>query len=316
MVLVMVLAAGCKAKSPTPTSGSGAPAVTGSGSAAVTGSGSGSGSAVGSAAQVGEAPPPTCDLAGKYRVRFTWNGTKGYWLRFTVGGTPPAVTLDVEPHMLSLGPKVDAKLDLDACTIAMVGGNKAAERQVHLTVDPRTHLVTGKLVRPAEKDASRETPVAGVHDVPGAKHAVVPAACFEPGIYAIDIDKTAKWNNTAEGDDRSCKETPDMFDPIHIRVEHLAGEVTIDTVEAKPPYRELVLIDETVTFGKACDVALETFPESVQLQAQLTFAPGGKVTGIGKRAEYQFVEDGDAGENIWSCETKDIPLTIKRIATP
>lgn len=302
MALVMVLAVGCKGKSAAPAAGS---AAAGSGSAIAVGSGS--------ADKVGEAPAAKCDLAGKYRVRFSWNGTDGYWLRFSVGGTPPVVTLDGEPHMLKLGKQVDAKLDTTACKIAMTSG-KGSEL-IELEVNPTTHLVTGTLVRPGEKDPQYgKTPIAGAHDVPGA--AAQPAPCFEPGVYEITLDKKAKWKNVDADDSRSCKETPTMFDPIYVRLEILGGEVTLDTVDAKPPYREVSLVDETVQVGKACDVAFKTLPEGVQLETQLTFAPGGKVSGVGKRAEYQFVEDGDEGENLWSCEAKDIPLTIKRVATP
>jgi hypothetical protein len=312
MALVIVLVAGCKGQDKAPATGSGS-AAAGSGSAVAVATGSGSAGSGSAAAPVGEDPPPACDLAGKYRVRFTWNGTDGYWLRFSVGGTPAAVTLDAEPHMLGLKKKVDAKLDTTACTIAMTH-----KYPINLKVDPATHLVEGELVRPGEKDPKyAKTPIRGVHDVPGSAPTMIakPEACLEPGVYEIAIDKKHKWKNTDDTDDRSCKETADMFGTIRVRLEMLGGEVTLDTVEEKAPYREVALVDEVVGV-KGCEVTFSTTPEGIQLDTKLTFAPGGKVSGVATRAEYQFVEDGDAGENIWSCETKDMPLTIKRIATP
>jgi hypothetical protein len=49
------------------------------------------------------------------------------------------------------------------------------------------------------------------------------------------------------------------------------------------------------------------------VDAALTFA-GDTITGTAPTATYQFMEDGEAGENLWGCTAKQPQLSGKRIA--
>lgn len=295
-VLVCVLAlAGCGKKSEQTAASAGSGSA-GSGSDM---SGSGSASAAGSGAAA-------CDLAGAYRVRYASNGKEGWWFRFTVTGDK--ATLDEEASVLALEPgPLDLKLDTAKCTLTLGMKSRAVEdATMVLTLDPKTHAVTGTFDRKkATDDKEKSTKVAGVHD--GTTPPKGPA-CVTRGIYKIEIAKAAKWKNSDASDDRPCE---DPWIAVNFLAEPFGDTVAVSLREFDAPYKEQ-WGDDKVTKTGECTADVDLQGEGFKLTAKLTFAAD-KITGTASLADQQIVEDGDEGENIWNCLAKDAPLEITRI---
>ncbi len=294
--------AGCgkKKEAPAVDPGSGS---AGSGSSVAVGSGSGSGSA-------GPVAPaaPVCDVAGAYRVRYTSNGKEAWWFRFTVAGDK--ATLDEPASVLALDPgPLDLKVDTAACTVTLgIKSSAVQEATMALTLDPKTHAVTGTLVRKkAIKDDEKSTKVAGVHD--GTTPPKGPA-CITRGVYKVSVAASAKWKNPAEGDDRPCQ---DPWLDEYFLVEPFGDTVAVSLRDSSAPFHER-WGDDKVTKIDDCNVQAELQGEGFTLNAKLTFAAD-KITGVASLVDQQIVEDGDGGENIWNCATKDAPLEFARVDT-
>ncbi len=294
--------AGCgkKKEAPAVDPGSGS---AGSGSSVAVGSGSGSGSA-------GPVAPaaPVCDVAGAYRVRYTSNGKEAWWFRFTIAGDK--ATLDEPASVLALDPgPLDLKVDTAACTVTLgIKSSAVQEATMALTLDPKTHAVTGTLVRKkAIKDDEKSTKVAGVHD--GTTPPKGPA-CITRGVYKVSVAASAKWKNPAEGDDRPCQ---DPWLDEYFLVEPFGDTVAVSLRDSSAPFHER-WGDDKVTKIDDCNVQAELQGEGFTLDAKLTFAAD-KITGVASLVDQQIVEDGDGGENIWNCATKDAPLEFARVDT-
>jgi hypothetical protein len=267
----------------------------------------GSGSAGSSAAGSGSAAraAATCDLAGGYRLRFTSNGSSGWWFRFTVTGDK--ATLDEGAAVLALDPgPLDLKLDTATCSLVLGAKSSAVgDATMTLAVDPKTHAVTGTLVRTkAINEKEKSTTVAGVHD--GA--AVKGPACVTAGIYKLGVDPKATWKNKVPDDDRDCK---DRWIDTYVRVEPYGDTVAISNRGYDPPHGEHSGSDK-VTKIDECNANLELSGEGYELAAKVTFAAD-KITATASSASVQVIEDGDDGENIWDCEAKDAPLVFTRV---
>jgi hypothetical protein len=152
--------------------------------------------------------------------------------------------------------------------------------------------------------------VHGVRDVPPKP---VPA-CLHPGIYELGATDKAKWKLT-EGTPRfglKCQDMAELIVRRHVRVEQLGGDITVDEVSGDT-YEQ--------SFGRGvvkrtgeCTITLSMEVQDFKYQdAALTFA-GDTITGTAPAATYQFMEDGEAGENLWGCTAKQPALTGKRIA--
>ncbi len=307
--MTLLVAAGCKKATPPAGAGSGS-AVTG---AAATGSatvGSGSGSA-GSAA-------PACDLAGTYRVRYQADGTDGYWLRFKVDGTPAKAVLDSPAQLLKLAPgPIDTAADLASCTLTLTANNaQVGDLKIVLAVDPKTAAVKGELTRTnIKQNSDSPSRLTGVRErTPGPIAAA--DACIAPGVYTLALDRKHAWKNTDAEDTRPCKNVvQDNVRPVTLRVEWLGDILTIDTVTDSAPWTELTYASEDVTRGAACDVELTLNYDAIEIETKLHFASG-TFTGTATHAKAQVVEENGESESIWDCETSNLPLTARRIASP
>lgn len=288
--------AGCGKKKEAPTVDPGS-----AGSSVAVGSGSGSGSAAPAAPAA-----PVCDVAGAYRVRYTSNGQAGWWFRFTVAGDK--ATLDEGAEVLALDPgPLDLKVDTAACTLTLgMKSSAVQEATMALTLDPKTHAVTGTLVRTkAIKDDEKSTKVAGVHDGTTPPKG---AACITRGVYKVSVAASAKWKNPAEGDDRPCA---DPWIDEYFLVEPFGDTVAVSLRDSTAPYGER-WGDDKITKIDDCTVQAELQGEGFTLHAKLTFAAD-KITGVASLVDQQIVEDGDGGENIWNCASKDAPLEFERV---
>ncbi len=275
-----------------------------------TGSASGSAPAAGSAdsgSTAGSAAPaaPACDLAGGYRLRFTSNGSKGWWFRFTVTGDK--ATLDEPAEVLALAPgPLDVKLDTAACSLLVSAKSSAVgDATLALAVDPTTHAVTGTLARTkAIDEKEKSTTVTGVHD--GA--AVKGPACVASGIYKLGVDPKAKWKNKEADDDRDCE---DRWIDVFVRVEPYGDSVAITNRNYDPPYGENHGNDKVMKIDE-CSADLELSGEIYDLVGKVAFAAD-NVSGTARAVTVKVIEDGDAGENIWDCVALDAALVFTRV---
>ncbi len=62
-----------------------------------------------------------------------------------------------------------------------------------------------------------------------------------------------------------------------------------------------------------CEIQLHLAVQDYEVTANLTFA-GDKITGTAPDAHYQVFEDGTAGENLWGCKAKNVPIIGTRVA--
>jgi len=277
------------------------------------GSGSaGSGSAGSGVATLGSAAPVVdagvaCDLAGSYRLRFHSNGADGWWLRFKIADDKAELTAK---DVMSLFPQGPLRLSRDGCKATITASNEhSGDTKLVFTLDPATNAITGELSRTKGgdvKNGPETVPIAGRRDV--APLAV--PACIKPGVYELAING-AKWK-LAEGESRfgTCA---DMASTAHARVsiELLGDQLFVDEVSGEDNEQsfqrgKLTKINEC-EYGLALEVTDFSFDGTIKFAAD-------KITGTAKTARYQVFEDGDAGENLWACKTKNAPLAGKRIA--
>lgn len=296
-IVVGLALAGCGKKDNASSSGSAGSGSAGSGSAVA-------GSAAGSA-NAGSAAAPTCDLAGRYRLRFSSNGSTGWWFRFTVAGDK--ATLDEAAGVIAMEPG-PLELKTDPATCSLVLGMKSSavgDATMTLAVDPKTHAVTGTFVRSkAIDDKEKSTTVAGVHDGAAAKG----PACVPAGIYKLGVDPKAAWKNKEPDDDRDCT---DRWIDVFVQVEPYGDTVAITNRDFDPPHGERYGSDKLTKLDE-CTANLELSGEGYELAAKLTFATD-KITATASSVSVQVVEDGDDGENIWDCVAKDAPLVFTRV---
>lgn len=286
-VLMVVAVLGCKKNEPAPPPPQPAPAP-----------------------QVAPAPPP-CDLTGSYRVRFESNGAPGWWFPFAIGGGKAQLTRRVAMFTLEPGP-----LDFtgDGCT----GHIKAHSENAGLvaldfTLDPKANTLTGTLTREKGADdtgSPAKQDIQGRRDVGGLGG----PACLHAGVFKLEAGK-AKWKLT-EGHPRfglGCAGESGGATTRLVRIQPFGDEIVIDeTIEDDRGYGQSFERGEVKRLGD-CDLELHLEVQDYDFTAKLTLA-GDKLTGVAPEAHYQFFEDGEAGENLWGCKAKDVPITGTRVA--
>ncbi len=291
ILLLAVLAIGCSKAKETPAAGSGSAPTT-----KTVGSGSGPAAAPVAA---------TCDLAGSYRMRFRSNGADGWWLRVKIAGDKAElVTPDV---MNVLSPPL--ALAADGCKATITSKNDhSGDAKLVFTLDAKTNVVTGELSRTkgGEKQEADTVPVAGRRDV----GPIAAPACIKPGVYEIAIGQ-AKWK-LSEGKPSmgGCKDFSDSA-KANIRVEPLGDELFVDEVQGDN--HEQSFARAKLTRKTECEFDLEYAVQDWSFKGTVKF-DGDKLGGVAKESRYQVFEDGEAGENLWACNTKDAPIEGKRIA--
>jgi hypothetical protein len=299
LIVLALVACDSKKKPEGGATGSGS-AGSGSGSASATGSATGSGSAAGSAA--------ACDLTGNYRLRFFSNGAEGWWLRLAVAGK------DVKPagatNMLGLDEKgrLDAQFDDKACRLTLTKKTDQAG-DLKIVLDVAGDKVTGTVSRTKNASEGKDTsPITGLRETAPPKY----PPCIKPGVYTLNVENVKKWKT--DGDPRfgaSCKSNAGTVEPF-IRVELLGDTLLIDEASSGDAHEQ--------SFGRAtvkregeCDATIAIEVQDFKLAtAKITFA-GDKITGKTTDFTYEVFEDGEAGENQWSCTTKQGDVVGKRV---
>ncbi|HUJ60604.1 MAG TPA: hypothetical protein VLX92_19015 [Kofleriaceae bacterium] len=252
--------------------------------------------------------PAPCDFSGSYRIRFASNGSDGWWLRWKIAGGKAEVTAKDVMDVFPQGPVAFAA---DGCTGTISAHtDHSGDTRLVFTLDPASNAIAGKLSRTlgggSGADNGPETvPVAGRRDV-----GPLGPACVKPGVYQLGFAK-AKWK-LEEGHPRalSCKDMNEVA-ATRVRIEPLGDQLFVDEVSGDANEQGFGRGKATRTGDCAYDVVYEI--ETFKLDGSLVFA-GDAVTGRAKQMHYTFIEDGTAGENEWTCATRDAELAIKRIA--
>jgi hypothetical protein len=165
---------------------------------------------------------PGCDLAGHYRLRYDAGVGQKLWLRFQVDKPVRTATL-TKPISFKMAPGKDAlTIDPDpaSCKLDVIAHAEGGDLLASLTLDPKTHAVTGTLrVSGQRKGVSIE----GVRDVGGLPS---PQACVQPGIYELVVPAEQAWKPDVE--DRSC-EAAGLRIPF--LVEFIGDKLVIDQLE-------------------------------------------------------------------------------------
>jgi hypothetical protein len=272
-----------------------------------TGSGTGvaSGSAVTQVADAAAAAA-TCDLAGKYRLRFRSNGADGWWLRLEIKGTTAELAqkdvMDVLAAPLTFA--------ADGCKATITSKNEhSGDAKLEMTLDPKTNIVTGTLARTkgGEKGEADSVPVTGRRDV----GPIATPACIKPGLFEIGIGST-KWKLSEGKPGRGnggCKDFTETAKQ-KVRVEMLGDELFVDEVSGEKDEQSFARAKLTKKGDCAYDVELQV--QDWSFTGSVTF-DGDKVTGTATQSRYQVFEDGEAGENLWACEAKNAPIEGKRV---
>ena len=297
--LALVAGCGSKKEAAKETAGSGSAAGSGSGSAAAT-------------ATVDAAPAAAaCDLNGTYRLRFASNGAEGWWLLLDVTGGKDAKVTGGKTSMLGLdekGAPADIKLDDKACTISIARKTEqAGDLKIALAVDG--NKVTGTVSR-TDQYGKGTTPIAGVRETSPEKA----PDCIKPGKFKISTSGVKKWlDENGQPGSKECK-TFVPADERFIRVSMLEGEVVIDEIGTESEK------DSDQSFGRGkvtktaeCEYDLEYLVSEYELKkGHIKFA-GDSFSGKTAEFKYEIVMEGDEGENMMSCNAKDVALAGKRV---
>lgn len=249
-------------------------------------------------------PSFMCDLSGTYRFRFLSNGQEGWWFRFRVEDQSATLLEPIDVLALDAGP-LRLTTDPQKCQLVLgTEGRAVGELTVSLTLDSNTSF-TGRLNRTkAHNEAEKARVIHGVRDEGPPQP---DAACVVPGIYELALDPKVAWKNSDPPDDRSCADAPSFVSPVFVRVEPFGETLAVTMRDYEPPHAETWASDKLVRHGD-CEITVELGDDTLQLEARLELSTDG-ITGTATYADYQIVEDGFEGENIWDCVGHDIPVT-------
>ena len=256
-------------------------------------------------------PPKFCDVDGLYRVRFASNGNYGWWLRFRI--TQGRAEILQERPILGLMPGPIALTVDRNCALTM---EKDTEQAGHLTLklsaDPKG-VLTGELHRTkvyVPKEAS--SPVLGRRerqppDLP---------ACLHPGAFKLHLGRKRSWKldgTPGVRNTRAACQSLGRFSEVFISVEPLGDDLMVDEASSMEPYESEGRRGEVDRTGPCAITLSFDWTDFSLAKARLTF-DGDKITGIAERAKVQMFEDGEDGENLWTCEAKDIAVLGERVA--
>jgi hypothetical protein len=264
----------------------------------------GSGSAI--------AAPNECEIAGLYRLRFHSNGTDGWWLRLKIQKGKAEVATPAEMLGLDAGP-IDMKVGA-SCALTLTKHTKqAGDITIVLAVDAKG-VVTGTLTRTENADdkAQPTSPISGMRETAPPK---LPA-CVHPGLFDIKYDAVKpKWklDGTPFGGKTkgACKMLVESY-PVKLRLDALGDQILVDeSSDAKP-------LDQGFGRGKVtrtgeCAITLSIELQDFTITDAVIVLDGDKLTGTAKKAHVQMFEDGEAGENMWSCDSADAQVTGTRV---
>lgn len=271
----------------------------------------GTGSASAVAAPPADAGPPTCALDGTYRLRFHSNGADGWWMFLkVVANKADVVGGKIEMLHLAVGPIATA-VDLAACSLTLTAKtDNAGDVKITLAV-ALDGAVTGQLSRSigGDKDQGPETtPIKGVRETSPAKR----PACLNPGVFELTPDAKTTWK-LSHGHPRfglGCKMDP-MNASARIRVSVLGPDIVVDEIEENGSQG---FERGTVTRVGDCAITLALQIQDFEFTGAHLTLDGDKITGSFDDVTWAFMEDGDAGENLWKCNAKHAVAVGTRVA--
>ena len=263
--------------------------------------------ATGSAAP-GSAAATACDLSGTYRLRFHSNGTDGWWLRLNVKGKD--IGVGGATNMLGLdelGP-LTPTFDDKACVLTLAKQTKQAG-DLKIVLNVVGENVTGTLTRTANADDKL-----AISPITGRRETTPPKLpdCIKPGVYQLSVTNVKKWKTEGSPSrGATCKEMAGTVEPF-VRVELLGDTLFVDEASSSEQHEQ--------SFGRAtvkregeCGATIALEVQDFKLaNATITFA-GDKFSGKTTDFTYEVFEDGEAGENMWSCTTRQGDVVGKRI---
>jgi hypothetical protein len=252
-----------------------------------------------------DAAPSSCDVNGRYRLRFRTNGADGWWMRLNVANSQAAVVSDADMLGL-LGATPVTTVDLKTCTMT-VTATTVKHGEIKLALVVAGDQVAGTLARSDEYE-DKISPISGLRETAPAR---LPA-CIHPGVYEIAVTHVKTWKTDGRPSIGSCRAFADTH-TAHVRLEVLGHEVYIDEVHGEPPYGQ--------TFGRAqvrrngdCAIVMGIEVQDFRLHEATLELDGDKITGTTSDFTYEVMEDGDAGENMWSCHTRQGDVVWTRLA--
>ncbi len=262
-----------------------------------------------------------CDLGGTYRIRFRANGHDGWWLRLRITADHAEQIAKHALHILPAGPLAFVRDPTECKGTISATTESAGDVRLELVLDPATNAVTGQLSRSRGGGKTyREadtTPISGLRDV----GAIAGAACINPGVYELAIGKTNWKQKDSPGDCHGSKRrSRDCLNAcVHyahaaratVRVEPFGSELVIDEVSGDDHHQGFAR--GMVVRKNECEYDVELKVQDFSFSATLVFA-GDSIKGSARTTRFQVFEDGDAGENLWSCNATNAPIAGKRIA--
>ncbi|MGE0868884.1 MAG: hypothetical protein AB7P03_09985 [Kofleriaceae bacterium] len=255
--------------------------------------------------------PAVCELTGNYRVRYRRrNEDEVEWMRFSVSGDPLKLKITNDVGIFGFNPGTIAlAADPAACKLTLTPVDKTNDSRVVLVLDPTTSKVTGHLKWYDGSD------LINVYGVRGETTLAAADACIAPGVYALELGPKAEWETP------ECGTPNERVGTLYLRVEWLAGEVTVDDVYSptttySTPFAPRASSVETVKRAGPCQLDLKLRQNNgVELSARLEFG-NLVVKGAASQVQYRAVEGPDESEHYYECDGTNFPITGKRIATP
>ena len=222
-----------------------------------------------------EADKAGCDLAGVYRTRFDAGVGQWLWLRFEIDASMQKAVMKApsafdESALLTVDP------DPAACKASVVAKTKTGELLASITLDPKTHKVTGKLRRNGAREGVE---LQGVHDPVGAVAST--RACLLPGKYQLVVPAEQEWV-PSEGCDTAQIKVPFL-------VEEFGDKLSIDQLDDDGT---AAWAAEDYSEEGPCDVVLRFRHRDYTVLTKLTFG-GDKVTAAPITVNVQVVDKGD-----------------------
>jgi hypothetical protein len=267
------------------------------------------GSGAGRSSASGSATVAACAPSGNYRLRFHSNGTDGWWLRMKVAGDSAEITEAQQMLGLMPGP-IDMVVDASCGIVLTRKTRQAGDLSIRLTVDARGN-VTGQLMRTANQDQGlATTQVAGVREAAPAKLPL----CLHPGAFMVKLDPKPKWKleGTPFGGKKkdSCRGLVDASSVV-LRIEVLGDEIVVDGASPLAPYAQGFERGDVARTGE-CAITLSIALQDLTMENVRLVFDGDRVTGSGK-ARVRMFEDGEAGENAWTCDAPEAPVIGVRV---
>lgn len=248
------------------------------------------------------APPTACDLNGNYRLRFRAKGANGWWLKFSVEHDKLHVISDSQ--VLGLETTTPAvTLDTKACTITLGATTKTGTVKIALTV-AGAH-VAGTVAR--TDDQEKIAPIDGLRQTSPQEY----PACIHPGLYEIHVANVKKWKLTGSPRIGNCKEMSDKT--VFVRLDLLGNELVIDEARDDEPHPQF-FGRATVRWLSGCEIMFSLDVQDFRLHEAHTFLEDDGIHGTTSDFTYDFMENSDSGENLWSCHTNQGDVVWKRIS--